>query len=170
MSDQAFRFGTIGNLILLAPLHAQLRETGAVEAARPSLILVGATTIPDAEQLLLNLSPRLRRRTVLVGLDEHLDLELVPGSHAALLERTQVLGSLPSDCTGPTITSFIGPRGEVAQLVGARSWKLGSATHKVWCQLPAISTGAFLRRLLEAVEVDGSWLEAPPVRRRWSYV
>lgn len=162
-----FRVRSLGDTAVLAPLLAQLRDAGATLSPRdPSLVLVGATTVLEAELLLLNLSPRLRRRTVIVGIDEHLDLALVPDSFTALLARTRVLGSLPSN-TSPTITSFIGARGDgegLAHLVGASFWKFGPTFHKVWHHLPEISAGAFLLCLVEAIERAGVWFEAQPAR------
>lgn len=173
MSD-IFRVRAIGDTAVLAPLLAQLREAGAVESeiVPTSLVVVGASSLLEADLLLLNLAPKLRRRTVVVGLDEHLDLEATPGSFTSLLDRMLVLGALPADCAArPTITSFIGARGAgdgLARLVGAGFFQLGPSHHKVWCGLPAISAGAFLVRLVRAVDAGGGWFEGPPVRY-WSY-
>ncbi len=164
-----FRVRSLGDTSVLAPLLAQLRGAGAVESSlNPSLVLAGATTVLDAELLLLNLAPRLRRRTVFVGIDEHLDVDIVPGSHTSLLARMHVLGSLPSYCAAtPTIASFIGARGDgdgLAWLVGAGFWKFGPTFHKVWHHLPAISAGAFLIRLVEAIEREGTWFDEAEAR------
>lgn len=164
-----FHVRPVGDLDVLAPLLAQLRDAGAIEAPTdPSLVLVGATTVLEAELVLLNLSPKLRRRTVVVGVDDGLDLRMTPGSHAAMLEQMMVLGSLQADCaSSPTLTSFVGARGSgdgLPGLVGASFWKLGPAFHKVWRNLPDVDAGEFLVRLVTAIEVEGVWFDDPPLR------
>lgn len=165
------RVRPIGDLDLLHPLIFQLDQLGVTtsQLAPTTLALVGATTVADANRLLTNLSPRLRPRTVIVGLDDHLDLAAIPGSLTELLERMQVLGCLPRECAATSkIQSFVGACGyhrELAQLVGAEFFKFGPSGHKVWTNLPDISAGAFLVRLVEAIEEAGTWFDMPPAVR-----
>lgn len=166
-----FRVRPIGDLALLHPLIFQLDQLGVVtsQLAPTTLVLVGATTVADANRLLTNLSPRLRSRAAIVGIDEHLDLAAIPGSLTELLARMQVLGSLPRDCAATSkIQSFVGACGynrELAPLVGAGFFKFGPSSHKVWTNLPDISAGAFLVRLVEAIEDAGTWFDMPPAVR-----
>lgn len=165
--SELFRVRPIGDLDLLTPLLEQLYEAGAVESPHipTSLVLVGATTTAHAETCLVNLTPRLRRRAVIVGIDEHLDLGRTIGSFSELLDRMGVLGALPS--ITPFIRSFIGPLGDgdrLPKLVDATFFKLGPSSYKVWSRLPAVSPGKFLVELVRAIEADGCWFDGPPVR------
>lgn len=163
-----FRARPIGDQSLLAPLILQLDQLGAVtsQLAPTSLVLVGASTVDQADHLLANLSPRLRSRAVIVGVDEHLDFTSIPGSLTDLLERMRVLGALPRDCAAtPRIPSFVGACGyhrELAGLVGCGYFRFGPIDHKVWTDLPAISAAAFLVKLVEAIETAGTWFDVSP--------
>jgi hypothetical protein len=161
----------IGELDVVASLLVQLHQAGAVESAEsPSLILVGATTVLEAELLLMNVTPSMRRRAVIVGIDEELDFGFSDGTYAGLLGKMMVLGSLPTGAVDrPTITSFIGARGPgdgLAKLVGAGFWKLGPAHHKVWFDVPAVDAGAFLVQLVTAIERESTWFDEPVARAR----
>lgn len=162
-------FRTLGSADTLAPLTAQLLDAGATITERPpSLVVVGATTIRDAQLLLLTMSPRLRRRAVLVGLRDQLHFR--GGPYTDLLEDMEVLGALPPDCAStPHLTSFVGRRGDgegLAKLVHAGFFALGPRDYKVWFGLPPESAGAFLVRLVRAIERAGVWFDEP-ARRVW---
>ncbi len=146
------RFVSIGNADLLSHLVSELRALGAeANDDNPTLVLIGASSIAEAEEQLKTLSSTDAAKAVVIGLDASLQMHVLPkpGSLAAFLEGTQILGSMPMELTMNWGNFGFAGKKELADKM--RLWYGGPAqsrTYAIWAGLEEFeSAGAFLLRL-----------------------
>ncbi len=142
------RFATIGDTNITVPLESELSAGGSVAALDDaSIILVGASSLIEATELLEQLSPDQRARSVLVGIRGSLEMQIVPrpGSLAALLERFQIAGAL-FDVGTPF--GFAGRKDSVGPMEVIYLKRFQSPTYGEWHGLDRYANrSAFLLRL-----------------------
>ena len=148
-------FEIIGSRELVAPLIDQLSELGATEAASTgSLLLIGVDNQFDAEKLLEGLTVEQRRRSVLVGISGSLEMQIFPrpGSFADLLDRSEVLGAMPSSLAATWDSFGFSGRKDLARPMGVAWLKRFQSKHYAgWVHLSEYpNAGAFLLRLIDA--------------------
>lgn len=134
---------------------------------RQHLCLVGADTVAEARQLLVQTPEWQRPHTLLVGVEGELFQlgrpEPRPGSIGELLETFQLAGYLPADCLGawrPVLSGFAG-RKDLMRAIGTNCLKASQSDNYCdWVHSPGGDVfefvAAFARVLVASDPGDGA--------------